>query len=89
MESFLDALGAVSLTFLIVVGLLAGWLAATVAGGHHVRYLALGVVGAVALPFILAALGVGLIAAGGLIVLLIVAAIGAAIVLAVARAIFD
>ena len=89
MEAFLDALGFVSIVFLVVVGLLAGWIAATVAGGHRVRYMALGVVGALALPFVLAALGIGVLAAGGLILLLVVAAIGAAIVLAIAKAIFD
>ncbi len=89
MEAFLDTLGAVSLILLVIVGLLAGWIAGTIAGRNRVRYMALGVAGAVALPFILAALGVGILAAGGLIVVLIVAAIGAAIVLAIARAIFD
>ena len=89
MEAFLDALGAVSLTLLVLVGLLAGWLAAQIAGGHRLRYMLLGVAGALALPFVLAALGIGVLALGGLILLLIVAAIGAAIVLAVAKAIFD
>ncbi len=89
MEGFLDALGAFSLTVLVLVGLLAGWIASSIAGGHRLRYLVLGVVGAVALPFVLAALGIGILAAGGLLLLLIVAAIGAAIVLAIARAIFD
>ncbi|MBM9594690.1 GlsB/YeaQ/YmgE family stress response membrane protein [Roseitranquillus sediminis] len=89
MEAFLDTLGAISLIVLVLVGLLAGWIAASIAGRHRARYMILGVVGALALPFILAALGIGLIAAGGLLVLLIVAAIGAAIVLAIAKAIFD
>jgi uncharacterized membrane protein YeaQ/YmgE (transglycosylase-associated protein family) len=89
MEAFLDALGAVSLTVLILVGLIAGWIAGALAGGSKLKYMALGVLGAVALPFILAALGVGLVAAGGLLVLLVVAAIGALIVLAIARKIFD
>ena len=85
MEAFLDVLGAVSLTLLVLIGLLAGWIASIVAGGNTLRYIALGVAGAVALPFILAALGVGILAAGGLIAILIAALIGAVIVLAIAR----
>ncbi|SIS97222.1 Transglycosylase associated protein [Roseivivax lentus] len=85
MEAFLDVLGAVSLTLLVLIGLLSGWIASVIAGGHRVRYIVLGVVGAVALPFLLAALGVGILAAGGLIAILIAALIGAVIVLALAR----
>ena len=88
MEAFLDALGAVALILLILVGLAAGAIAGFVAGRNKLLYLVLGVVGAIALPFILAALGITAIAAGGLIVILIVAAIGAALVLAIGRAIF-
>ena len=88
MEAFLDTLGAVALILLILVGLAAGAIAGFVAGRNKLLYLVLGVLGAVALPFILAALGITAIAAGGLIVILIVAAIGAALVLAIGRAIF-
>ena len=88
MEAFLDTLGFVALSLLLVVGLLVGAIAGFVAGKNRVLYLILGVAGAFALPFILAALGVGLLAAGGLLVLLIVAAIGAALLLALGRAIF-
>jgi uncharacterized membrane protein YeaQ/YmgE (transglycosylase-associated protein family) len=42
--------------------------------------------GAVAVPFILAALGIGVLAAGGLVLLLVVATVGAAVVLAIVRA---
>lgn len=86
MEAFLDALGAVALIALVVVGLAAGAIAGAVAGRNRVMYLVLGVVGAVALPFILAALGVTVVAAGGLLVLLAIAAIGAALVLALVAA---
>ncbi|MHA6325106.1 GlsB/YeaQ/YmgE family stress response membrane protein [Roseivivax sp. CAU 1753] len=85
MEAFLDVLGAVSLTLLVLVGLLSGFIASVIAGGHRLRYMVLGVAGAVALPFILAALGVGILAAGGLLVILAVALVGAVIVLAIAR----
>ena len=88
MESFLDTLGAVALILLVLVGLAIGALAGFVAGRNRLLYLLLGVVGAVALPFILAALGVTIVAAGGLLVVLIVAAIGAALLLALGRAIF-
>ncbi len=87
MEAFLDTLGAVALIALVVVGLAAGAIAGAVAGRNRLLYLVLGVVGAVALPFILAALGITVVAAGGLLVLLVVAAIGAALVLALVSAI--
>ncbi|SFO90408.1 GlsB/YeaQ/YmgE family stress response membrane protein [Tranquillimonas alkanivorans] len=89
MEGFLDALGTVALILLVLVGLLAGWIASVIAGGHRVRYMALGVAGAVVLPFLLAALGLGILAAGGLLAILAVALIGAVIVLVVAKAVFD
>jgi uncharacterized membrane protein YeaQ/YmgE (transglycosylase-associated protein family) len=89
MEGFWDALGAVTLILLVVVGLLAGWIAGAVAGRRKGLYLLLGVVGAVAAPFLLAALGVGVLAAGGLLAILAVAIVGAILILLVARAVFD
>ena len=86
MEAFLDTLGAVALIALVVVGLAAGAIAGAVGGRNRLLYLILGVIGAVALPFILAALGVTVVAAGGLVLLLAVAAIGAALVLALVAA---
>ncbi len=86
MEAFLDTLGAAALIALVVVGLVAGAIAGAVAGRNRLLYLILGVVGAVALPFILAALGVTVVAAGGLLLLLVVAAIGAGLVLALVTA---
>jgi uncharacterized membrane protein YeaQ/YmgE (transglycosylase-associated protein family) len=88
MEGFLDALGAISLSVLVIIGLVAGWIAGQVTGRNMLGYMILGVVGAVALPFILAALGIGIVAVGGLIFLFIIAAIGAAILVAIGRAIF-
>lgn len=85
MEGFFDALGAISLTVLILIGLVAGWIAGMVTGRNTIGYMILGVVGAVALPFLLAALGIGIIAVGGLLVLFLVAAIGAAILVALGR----
>ncbi len=85
MEAFLDVLGAVSLTLLVVVGLLAGLIAGTIAGRDRLLYMVLGVAGAVALPFLLAALGIGILAAGGILVILAAALVGAVIVLAIAQ----
>ena len=85
MEGLLDALGAISLTVLVVIGLIAGWIAGKATGRNMIGYMVLGVVGAVALPFVLAALGLGIIAVGGLLVLFIVAAVGAAILVALGR----
>ena len=66
MEAFLDTLGAVALIALVVVGLVAGAIAGAVAGRNRLLYLILGVVGAVALPFVLAALGITVVAACGI-----------------------
>lgn len=86
MEGFIEALGWIGLVFLVLVGLVAGWIASVVAGGRNRGlYLAVGVLGALALPFLLAAIGVGLVAAGGLLAILAVAAVGAVLVLAVVR----
>ena len=86
MEGFLEGVGVVLLVFLALVGLAAGWIAGKVAGRNMPLYLIVGVVAAVATPFILAALGVGILAAGGLLLVLVVGAIGAVIVLALVRA---
>ncbi|SFH39354.1 hypothetical protein SAMN04488020_11213 [Palleronia marisminoris] len=86
MEGLLDAIGAVALTLLVVIGLVAGFIAGKIAGRNMVLYLIVGVAAAVAIPFLLAALGLGVLAAGGLLLLLAVAAVGAVVVLAVVRA---
>ncbi len=86
MEGLMDAIGAVALVYLVMIGLLAGFIAGKVAGQNMALYLIVGVMGAVAVPFILAALGIGVLAAGGLVLLLVVATVGAAVVLAIVRA---
>ena len=86
MEGFLDALGATALILLVIVGALAGFFAGKVAGRRMPLYIIVGIVTAVATPFVLAALGVGILAAGGVLLLLIVSFIGAGIVLAIVRA---
>lgn len=88
MEGFMEGLGAVSLIILVVIGAVAGWIASLLAGGHKLRFILLGITGAVILPFVLAALGLGVLAAGGVLVIGLVALVGAIIVLLIARAIF-
>lgn len=86
MEGFLDALGMVTLLLLVAVGAASGLIAGRMAGRRTAAYVALGIVGAVATPFVLAALGLGILAAGGILLLLVVAFAGAVILLAVGRA---
>ncbi|SPJ25106.1 GlsB/YeaQ/YmgE family stress response membrane protein [Palleronia abyssalis] len=86
MEGFLEGVGVVILVFLALVGLAAGWIAGKIAGRNMPLYIVIGVVAAVATPFVLAALGVGILAAGGLLVVVVAGAIGAVIVLALVRA---
>ncbi|MBJ3762147.1 GlsB/YeaQ/YmgE family stress response membrane protein [Maribius pontilimi] len=88
MEQVLDVIGATALILLVVIGAVAGLIAGAVAGRRKLLYLAAGIVGAVALPFVLAALGLGVLAAGGLLVIAIVALVGAVLLLAVVRALF-
>ncbi|PZX15193.1 hypothetical protein LX81_02496 [Palleronia aestuarii] len=87
MEQLLDVIGATALVLLVVIGAVAGAIAGKIAGRRMPVYILAGIAGAVALPFILAALGIGIIAAGGLLLLLVISAIGAVIVLAIVRAI--
>ena len=87
MEAFLDALGATVLILLVLVGALAGFIAGKVSGRNMMLYVIVGIVAAVATPFVLAALGIGLLAAGGALVILLVAALGAVAVLAIVRAV--
>lgn len=86
MEGFLDMIGVVVLVLLAGVGAAAGVLAGKVAGRNLALYVIVGIFAAIATPFMLAALGVGILAAGGVLLLLVVAAIGAVLVLALVRA---
>ncbi len=87
MEGFLDALGATVLVLLVIVGALAGFLAGKIAGRRMALYVIVGIVAAVATPFVLAALGIGLLAAGGVLLILLAAVVGAVVVLAIVRAV--
>jgi uncharacterized membrane protein YeaQ/YmgE (transglycosylase-associated protein family) len=83
MEGLLEALGVVGLVILVVIGLLAGWLASLVAGGDQGKYMVVGVVAALATPFLLALVGIGVLAASGIAAILVAAVIGAAVVLVI------
>lgn len=86
MEEFFQALGLIGLIFLLVVGVLAGLIASTVEGGRNKgRNIAIGTVGALLLPFLVALVAAGTLAAGGLLLILFFALIGAAAVLLIAR----
>ena len=89
MESFMDALGAVGLFVLIVIGVVAGLIASALSGGRNkLVFIVIGVLAAVALPFLLAALGIGIVVAGGLLAILVLGAVGAIAVVLIARALF-
>lgn len=86
MEEFLQALGTIGVVLLIVTGLLAGLIASAAQGGRNKpRNMAVGVVGALLLPFIVALVGAGVLAAGGLLLILFLALIGAVAVLLIVR----
>ncbi len=89
MQEFFQALGVIGLIFLLVVGVLAGLLASTVEGGRNKgRNITIGVVGALLVPFLVAVAAAGALAAGGLMLILFVALIGAVMVLVMAHLIF-
>ncbi|OCX61064.1 hypothetical protein BFP70_16570 [Thioclava sp. SK-1] len=90
MENLVATLGILGLAALVISGALAGWIASLVAGrNHRMRYIAIGILGAVAIPFLIAALGVGALAAGGAALMVSAAIVGSLIVLAIGKLIFD
>ena len=79
---------AQSLIVFLLVGLVAGWLASfIVGGGGLIKYLLSGVVGAFVGGLLLSALGISLGIANPLVAQVVVATIGAIVVVLVARAI--
>ena len=86
MEAFLQGLGAVSAVILIALGAAIGALAGWLMGRRVLVYAVFGSAGALALPFVLAALGIGVLAAGGLLLLAAVAIAGALIAVLIVRA---
>ena len=87
MEAFLEGLGTVAFVLLVIVGALAGLIASRIAGGGTLLYMVVGIVAAVLTPFILAAVGLSVLALGGIFLLLVAGMIGALIVLAIVQAI--
>lgn len=86
MEEFFQALGVIGLIILLAVGALAGVIASMAEGGRNkARNIAIGVVGAMLLPFAVALVTAGALAAGGLLLILVLALVGAAAVLLIAR----
>ena len=75
-----------SLVLMIVVGLVAGWLASFVVGGYGLlRYLITGVLGAIVGSYLFAALNIRIPIGDPLIAQILVAAIGAIVLVLVAR----
>ncbi|WP_128253227.1 GlsB/YeaQ/YmgE family stress response membrane protein [Falsirhodobacter deserti] len=89
MEDVLHGIGWAALVLTVIIGALAGWIASKVAGGNRARYIVTGIIAAVAVPVVLGLLGLSLLAAGGLVAVALVALIGAAIVLVIAKLVFD
>ena len=87
MEGFFEGLGIAALVILALVGLAIGWIAGLLSGRSKLVYALVGAVAAMATPFLLAALGVTVLAAGGLLLVLVVGAVGAALVVALVRAV--
>ncbi|TFL18456.1 GlsB/YeaQ/YmgE family stress response membrane protein [Jannaschia formosa] len=86
MEGFFEGLGITALVILALVGLVVGLLAGKLTGRSALVYGLIGAIAAMATPFILAALGVTVLAAGGLLLVAFVGLVGAAIVVALVRA---
>ena len=89
MDTFLQALGIGTLALLAVIGLIVGVIAGALLGRRKLVYGIAGAVGAVVLPFVLAALGVTVLAGASLLVVAVVGLVGALILLALVRMFFD
>ena len=90
METFFEAVGWVSLILLILIGLGAGYIASMISGGRNrAKYMVIGVLGALMAPLIAGLLGVGLLAAGGVLIVLVLALVGAVVLVVLAKIIFD
>ncbi|GGC16391.1 hypothetical protein GCM10011363_35970 [Marivita lacus] len=89
MEQFFQALGTVGFLILLAAGVIAGLIASMLQGGRNKpRNVAIGVVGALLLPFLVALAAAGALAAGGLMLIVILALVGAVLVLVIAQLIF-
>lgn len=79
-------LDAQTVVIILVVGLIAGWLASFVVGGYGaVRYVITGLLGAIVGSYLFAALNIRMPIADPLIAQIVVAAIGAIVLVLLAR----
>ena len=77
---------AQTVVIILVVGLVAGWLASFVVGGYGaVRYLVTGVLGAIVGSYLFAALNIRMPIGDPLVARIVIAAIGAIVLVLVAR----
>jgi uncharacterized membrane protein YeaQ/YmgE (transglycosylase-associated protein family) len=77
---------AQTVVIILVVGLVAGWLASFVVGGYGaVRYLVTGVLGAIVGSYLFAALNIRMPIGDPLVAQIVIAAIGAIVLVLVAR----
>jgi uncharacterized membrane protein YeaQ/YmgE (transglycosylase-associated protein family) len=79
-------LDAQTVVIILVVGLVAGWLASFVVGGHGAaRYLVTGLLGAIVGSYLFAALNIRMPISDPLVAQIVVAAIGAIVLVLLAR----
>lgn len=87
MDTFLQVVGWGALTILAVIGLVAGLIASVMTGGNKGAYIAAGVLGAIALPFVLALLGVTAAIGAGLLAILAIGLVGAVLLVVLIKAV--
>ena len=87
MEAFFEGLGIAALIVLALVGLGIGGVIGLLTKRNVVAYALIGAVAALATPFLLAALGVTVLAAGGVLLVALVGAVGAAVIVGIVRAV--
>lgn len=85
MEGFFQGLGIAALVMLALIGLAVGWIAGAITGRGKAMLGLIGAIAAMATPFVLAALGITVLAAGGIVLVIVVGAVGAALVVALVR----
>ncbi|MEM9796307.1 MAG: GlsB/YeaQ/YmgE family stress response membrane protein [Pseudomonadota bacterium] len=85
MEGLLEGIGIAALLVLAGVGLGIGGLIGLVTGRSVPGYALIGAAAAMPTPFLLAALGLTVLAAGGLVLLAVIGAAGAALIVGLVR----
>ncbi|WP_179378041.1 GlsB/YeaQ/YmgE family stress response membrane protein [Jannaschia marina] len=86
MEEVAQGIGVAALVVRALAGAGIGALIGKLSGRRASVYAAIGLVAAIATPFLLMALGVTVLAAGGLFLVALVGVVGAAVVVALVRA---